>query len=383
MTERSRRRHSPRRRVYSAAVPEPQSANPEGPVLRTLVLLEPLDGGPGRHLLFDRPLDAVRFCLSWHEAVQGRAAIHLGEVFPGAEAEGPARMAALRLLPLARGGQTLLTRTAFDLARRAAVGEELGAGIEWRAHGAFQSPLDGQEIEVFEVGRAPLAALAGTPAGQSRWRPEAGQAVPHRPHWVLERRLEGATFGEIWLTRHLKTRDRRVVRFCGPDDLPRLRRHLTFLREIRERLAEPSFTVRPLDSQLTEEPFFLESEHVGGDPLPIWAAARGGLPEVPLAVRLDLVEQLADIVAALHALGIALGHLDPANLLILDGESPRLLLAEVSQCRRFGAGTELSAAPPGSPAADLHALDVLRFQVAAGDLGSPGPPLQAGTPPTR
>ncbi|MFL6293628.1 MAG: hypothetical protein ACJ759_22265 [Thermoanaerobaculia bacterium] len=361
-------------------MPEAQSTSPGAPVLRTLVFLEPLDSGLDRQLLlFERPLEAVRFCLSWHEGFQGRAAIHLGEVQPGAhgaDTGGPARTAALRLLPLARGGQTLLTRTAFDLARRAAVGGELGEGIEWRAHGAYLSPLDGQEIEVCEVGRAPLQGPAGTPAARSRWRPEAGQPVPHRPHWVLERRLEGATFGDLWLARHRKTADRRVLRFClDPDDLPLLRRHLELLRELRERLPDSSFTVRPLDSQLAEEPFFLESEHVGGDPLPIWAAARGGLPEVPLALRLDLVAQLAAIVAALHALGIALGPLDPANLLILDGESPRLLLAEVSRCHRFGAGTELSA--------DLHALDVFRFQVAAGDLGSPGPPLQAGTPPTR
>ncbi|HEX5714511.1 MAG TPA: serine/threonine-protein kinase, partial [Thermoanaerobaculia bacterium] len=316
-------------------MPESQSTPPGGPVLRTLVFLEPLDGSPESRLLFDRPLDAVRFCLSWHDAVQGRAAIHLGEVFSVTEGEGPARAAALRLLALARGGQTLLTRTAFDLARRAAVGEELGAGIEWRAHGAYQSPLDGQEIEVFEVGRSPLAPLSGIRAAKSQWRPEAGQTVPQRPHWVLERRLEGATFGEIWLTRHLKTRDRRVLRFClDPEELPRLRRQLSFLREIRERLAGPSFIVRPVDSQLTEEPFFLESEHAGGDPLPLWAAARGGLAQVPLAVRLDLGTQLADAVAALHSLGIALGPLDPFNLLIVEKEdgAPRLLLAELSQC---------------------------------------------------
>lgn len=342
-------------------MPEPQSTSPGAPALRTLVFLEPLDSGLDRQLLlFERPLDAVRFCLSWHEAVQGRAAIHLGEVFPGPEGEGPARTAALRLLPLARGGQTLLTRTAFDLARRAAVGEELGEGIEWRAHGAYLSPLDGQEIEVFEVGRAPLAALAGTRAIRSRWRPEAGQTVPHRPHWVLERRLEGATFGEIWLTRHLKTADRRVLRFClDPEDLPRLRRHLAFLREVRERLADPSFTVRPVDSQLAEEPFFLASEPAGAAPLPLWATARGGLSQVPLATRLDLDTQLADAVAALHSLGIALGPLDPFNLLIVEEAegAPRLLLAELSQC------LVLSEAPAGSREADLHNLEVFRSRL--------------------
>jgi len=42
---------------------------------------------------------------------------------------------------------------------------------------------------------------------------------------MLEKPLEGATFGEIWLARHLKTGDRRAVRFClDPEDLPRLLR---------------------------------------------------------------------------------------------------------------------------------------------------------------
>ena len=69
--------------------------------------------------------------------LRSRAGAHLGEVFlresapediaRGAkplEVEGLAKPVAYRVMTVAQGGQTLLTRGLFDLVRRAAVGEE-------------------------------------------------------------------------------------------------------------------------------------------------------------------------------------------------------------------------------------------------------------------
>ena len=422
------------------AEPIPGVAAADAPQVRTLVLLE-LQGGealfetlsPGRArevlashdrlvrdllgrfsgreveksrrflLLFERPLEAVAFCLAWHAAVrnlsaemglplQGRAALHLGEVFlwenppehvaRGAkplEIEGPSRTTVARVLSLARGGQTLLTQTAFDLARRAAVGvEALDGKVEWRSHGPYRFPRTGQLIDVFEVGSeassppvAPASddeARSGIPEVRHQWRPEEGQPIPGRPHWLLKRRLEGTGFGEVWLARHPKTSERRAFHFClDPAELPRMQRHLDILRRLRE--GDPGFTVRPLDSHLDEEPYFLESEHAGGDPLPAWAEARGGLARIPFPMRLDLVAQLAEALAAVHRLGISLGDLDPSTLLIVErpGGPPRLLLADLSRCRSAG---EEGVAPP----ADLQALGIFLWQMSAGDLDRrPGP----------
>ena len=106
-----------------------------------------IDKTDGFLLLFERPLDAVRYGLDMHvglaalSAEQGvpisaRCGIHLGEVTlrknPAAdvargakplEVEGLAKPLAARVMSLSEGGQTLITRGAFDVAQRAATGE--------------------------------------------------------------------------------------------------------------------------------------------------------------------------------------------------------------------------------------------------------------------
>jgi len=81
--------------------------------------------------------------------LESRVGIHLGEVVirrnsdediaRGAnvvEVEGLAKPFTARLMSLAVGRQTLLSRTAFDMARRAAVGADSEIGeLRWLAHG--------------------------------------------------------------------------------------------------------------------------------------------------------------------------------------------------------------------------------------------------------
>ena len=166
--------------------------------------------------LFDRPWNAVSYALAYHEglrelqssppAPQGerglaaRVGIHLGEVIVrrntprdvdrGAhpiEVEGLAKATAARLMALATGAQILLTRAAYDVARRSAASE--GQALEWRAHGCYRFKGISDEVEVFEVGVAGVAPLEA-PAGAREHRPVdptpsvAGPAsvlVPSRP----------------------------------------------------------------------------------------------------------------------------------------------------------------------------------------------------------
>ena len=88
-----------------------------------------------------QPLNAVRFALDFHRALaelseeegvhlRARVGIHLGEVFlrdnpvadiaRGAkplEVEGFAKVVAARVVSLARGGQTLMTRPGFGISK--------------------------------------------------------------------------------------------------------------------------------------------------------------------------------------------------------------------------------------------------------------------------
>ncbi len=104
-------------------------------------------------MLFDRPWNAVSYALAYHDglgelALAARVGIHLGEVIlhrntprdveRGAkpvEVEGLAKPTAARLMSLAGGAQTLLTRAAYEVARRSADGEDdqtSRPGCSWR-----------------------------------------------------------------------------------------------------------------------------------------------------------------------------------------------------------------------------------------------------------
>ncbi len=151
-----------------------------------------IDKTDGFLLLFDRPINAVRFAAAYQGVLESlsantgvelnaRVGIHLGEVFirenapadvaRGAkplEVEGFAKAIAARLMSLAQGRQTLLTRAAYDVAMRSTVGgTEGGPPFDWRAHGPYRLKGVTEPVEVFEV-RVRGTALLAPPAGSEK-----------------------------------------------------------------------------------------------------------------------------------------------------------------------------------------------------------------------
>ena len=359
--------------------------------------------------------------------LKARAGVHLGEVIlrenapeevaRGAkrlEVEGLAKPIAARLMALAGAGQTLLSRTAFDLARRAAEGDpELSSQLQWLAHGKYMLKGVEEPMDVYEVGvegSAPL--VAPTPSEKSRritqegtllgWRPAPGLDVPHRPHWFFVRKLGGGGFGEVWLIAHHKTRDRRVVKLCFEmHQVHALQREVTLFRVLRESLGNRPDIARLLDWNFDEPPYFLEFDFSEGGSLIDWADEQGSLSAVPLPTRLLLMAQVAEAVAAAHSVGVLHKDLKPANVLVNRGPdgTPR------AQVTDFGIGrlverkrlddlgiTALGLTEPETPAspgsasgtriymapellegqaastlADIYALGVMTYQMVVAD----------------
>jgi len=156
-----------------------------------------IDKTDGFLFLFERPIDALRYALDYHRALaelskeagvkmEARAGIHLGEVFlrentpedvaKGAkplEVEGLAKPMAARLMSLAGGRQTLMTRGAYDLARRAAVDvEDPDRPFVWMAHGLYAFKGVEEPIRVFEVGIEGESALSAPPDSAKAWQVE-------------------------------------------------------------------------------------------------------------------------------------------------------------------------------------------------------------------
>ena len=168
-----------------------------------------IDKTDGFLLLFERPIQGVRFALDYHRAlaelaaeagepVRARVGIHLGEVFlsenspedvaRGAkplEVEGLAKPMAARLMSLAEGGQTLLTRGAFELAARAAKGA-LPDEVRWLPHGAYRFRGVEEPVAVFEVGlpgQAPLRPPRGSDKARPAAEEDGGRLAWARRRW--------------------------------------------------------------------------------------------------------------------------------------------------------------------------------------------------------
>ncbi len=158
-----------------------------------------IDKSDGFLLLFQRPIEAVRFAIA-HQAelreigaaydseMLSRVGIHLGEVVLRAnppedvargakplEVEGLAKAIAARVMSLAGEGRILLTRTAYDFARRGAVGAQEERSLRWAAHGLYRLAGVEEPVEVCEVAEPGEGELTAPPSSEkARRADEAG-----------------------------------------------------------------------------------------------------------------------------------------------------------------------------------------------------------------
>jgi len=163
---------------------------------------------------------------------------------------------------------------------------------------------------------APLSPRRLSARERRRWRPAAGLEVPGTP-WVLEEKLGAGGFGEVWLGIHRRLKEPRVFKFCLREDrLGALKREMTLFRIWRTRFGDHPHLVRLLGVSLDRPPFYLEEEYVAGRDLQTWCAAQGGIERIPFDLRLELIAQAAEGLAAAHGAGILHRDIKPGNILI-------------------------------------------------------------------
>lgn len=229
---------------------------------------------------------------------------------------------------------------------------------------------------------------------------EPGDAPPMRPNWRLVRRLGRS--GDSWLAEHVKTRAQRVFKFTTElHGLSALKREVTVYRLLHESLGDKACYVDLLDWNFDEPPWFVEAEYCAAGSLQEWFAAQGGVERVPLPTRLELIAQIAEALAEIHAVGVLHKDLKPANVFVVidnDGR-PTIRLGDFGSSRLYdseylarlqitklgftqvldpnqgeSSGTPLYLAPEvqaGQPAtvkADIYALGVMLYQFVIGNL---------------
>ncbi len=227
--------------------------------------------------------------------------------------------------------------------------------------------------------------------------------VPNRPQWRLDRPLGSSPARDVWLARHEKTGEQRVFKFADTTErLEALRREAALSRILHNALGDRPDLVRISEWSFETRPAFLESPY-GGESLPDWAAAQGGLPNIPLAQRIAIVARVARTAAAAHDVGVLHRDIKPSNVLVSgEGDTLTIRLVDFGSGRltegarleavtvtglgltaaaaahdgerlsgtlRYMAPEVLRGGPP-TIAADVYALGVLLYQMIVGDLDS-------------
>jgi len=232
-----------------------------------------------------------------------------------------------------------------------------------------------------------------------------GQPVPQRPTMVYDTLLARTQGSEVWRIRHPKTRATRVLKFAVDDAyLASLKREVTLSRMLVDSLGERDDLARILDWQFEQAPFFIECED-GGENLDAWARTDARLDGLDRDARIALFLQIADAVAAAHAVGVLHKDLKPSNVLIAPREdggwqcrladfgSARLLeperldalgITRLGLTRDIEAGThsgtllylapEVLAGEPPTVASDVYALGLMLWQLLSGALRRPMAP---------
>jgi non-specific serine/threonine protein kinase len=208
----------------------------------------------------------------------------------------------------------------------------------------------------------------------------AGDTVPTRAQWKLDRALGDTGAGDVWLARHAKTGERRVFKFAdAPDRLRALKREAALSRLLFAGLGSTAPIPALLEWNFDASPYFLEYAY-GGHDLIGWAEDAGGLSSIPLQRRLTVAADICRAVANIHGLGVLHKDLKPANILVAGTEN-----GEVVRLADFGSGQLLDdgvldsfhITDPGSLDADLG-----RDKPGSGTMAYRAPELTGDAMPT-
>jgi eukaryotic-like serine/threonine-protein kinase len=159
-----------------------------------------------------------------------------------------------------------------------------------------------------------------------------GKTIAGNDGWRLVKLLGKTEQSESWLAEPSEYGDqdntRRVFRFCRSEaHLRRLQREITLLRYVSQRLSERSDIVFIRDWQLDEPPYYLACDYLSFGSLHEWAQAQGGLPQVA-TLKIKLMQDLAEAMAALHAVGVVHRKFDADCVLVEQtAEGPRLKIS--------------------------------------------------------
>lgn len=184
---------------------------------------------------------------------------------------------------------------------------------------AFGGDRDDVILNVSKIGyrmAVPVICTVDEEAEAPAFNLQTGDPLPRRPNWHAAQPIGLDTPPMVWLGVHNKTKEARVFKFASDGvRLQALEREVSLARFLQESLPGDDRFVRILDWDLETPPFFVEAEYSGLS-LFEWSRTEQ-FAGVSLAARISLIAELAEAVAAAHALGILHNDLKPGNVLVM------------------------------------------------------------------
>ncbi len=214
----------------------------------------------------------------------------------------------------------------------------------------------------------PVAISAAPPLARIGAALRAGEPVPGRPEWRLERPLGGSD--KVWLATGLSPHERLVVRIAETAHaLDRLKAEWSAAEALSQLGSQPNL-VHACDHDFAGRPFSLMTPYRG----PSLATLRSD--ERLEAARIATVATVARALEAAHSIGVIHGGVSPRTILVPDGDCEGVgCLAGFGRPGRclpnVHMAPELAAGSPPTIAADLYALGVVLYQAAIGDYRRP------------
>jgi serine/threonine protein kinase len=220
--------------------------------------------------------------------------------------------------------------------------------------------------------RTPIVATARDTSADSRTPPE------RLGRYRLVRRLGAGGSAEVWLAERIA----RGVAHRAAIKIIRDSAVAARERGILASLDHPGIARLRESGVAADGSVWLVIEFVEGDDLAAWCAAR----RPGLDARLALFARVCDAVAFVHAQRVVHRDLKPANVLVASGGRVKLIdfgIAKVIgterercvsrplRCSPAYAAPEQLAGRETGPAADVHALGVILFELLTGELPWP------------
>ena len=190
---------------------------------------------------------------------------------------------------------------------RIALRDDAGALIK-TIHGVGYRWIAPLQIDVIHA-RPPLDLAA--------MQLKAGDVLPMRPNWQLQRALGRGGFGEVWLAKQCKSDACTVFKYVFDSaGLGALKREVTLSRLLRDALVNSDALVLPTDWNFDELPYFIEYPYFAAGNLLDWAGSQGGLNEISIENRIEIAAKIADALASAHSVGVLHKDLKPSNILM-------------------------------------------------------------------